>query len=201
MWTVLLFSPVRARPLDGCYSLVYFMSLKSNFILMAEYNKWMNESIYSAASRLSRDSLLENKGAFFGSIIGTLNHILVADVIWLKRFASHPANFSSLNCLSITPLPEQLDSILFSDFEKLKNERTRLDGVILKFVNQLSDKHLGSNLSYRNTKDVPYKKSFSHLIQHFFNHQTHHRGQISTLLSQSGIDLGETDLLVKVPDA
>ncbi|GAA6186932.1 DinB family protein [Aliiglaciecola sp. NS0011-25] len=167
---------------------------------MAEYNKWMNESIYSAASRLSRDSLSENRGAFFGSIIGTLNHILVADVIWLKRFASHPANFSSLNCLAITPLPEKLDSILFSDFEKLKNERNRLDGVILEFVNQLSDEHLDNDLPYQNTKGVPYTKSFSLLMQHFFNHQTHHRGQISTMLSQSGIDLGVTDLLVKIPN-
>nr|WP_232091288.1 DinB family protein [Alteromonas macleodii] len=175
--------------------------MKSNFKLMAEYNKWINESIYSAASHLSRDSLSENKGAFFGSIIGTLNHILVADVIWLKRFASHPSNFSSLHSLAMTPLPENLDSILFSDFAKLKNERNRLDDVILEFVNQLSDELLDSDLSYQNSNGVPFKKPFSHLIQHFFNHQTHHRGQISTLLFQSGIDLGVTDLLAKIPNA
>ena len=125
---------------------------------------------------------------------------LVADIIWLKRFASHHAKFSSLDRLRITPLPEKLDSIIFSDFEKLRKERNQLDGVILEFVNQLSDEHLDSDLSYQNTKGVPYTKSFAHLIQHFFNHQTHHRGQVSTLLSQSGVDLGVTDSLVKIPN-
>ena len=177
------------------------MSLKSNFVLMANYNKWMNESIYLAAKALSYEDLTSDRGAFFGSVIGTLNHILVADIIWLKRFASHPEQLSSLDCLSQKALPESLDSILFPNLDALSEERAFLDEVILDFANQLTSEILATNLFYKNTKGVSYTKCFAHLIQHFFNHQTHHRGQTSTLLSQFGVDLGTTDLLVKIPDA
>jgi uncharacterized damage-inducible protein DinB len=177
------------------------MSLKSNFVLMAEYNKWMNESIYLAALDLSHEELTSDRGSFFGSVIGTLNHILVADIIWLKRFAAHPEHLSSLDYLSQKALPEKLSSILFGELTALREERAVLDKVILDFANQLSSEILATNLSYKNTKGVANVKCFAHLIQHFFNHQTHHRGQASTLLSQLGVDLGSTDLLVKIPNA
>ena len=177
------------------------MSSKSNFILMAEYNKWMNASIYSAASNLSSMELAKNRGAFFGSIIGTLNHIVVADIIWLKRFATHPKAFTALDSLASKPKPEKLDTLLFSELALLKQERVNLDNTILNFVNQLSEGILASDLNYQNMGGVSYSKCFAHLLLHFFNHQTHHRGQVSTLLSQLGVDLGVTDLLVKIPNA
>lgn len=176
------------------------MSLKSNFSLMAEYNKWINESIYSAALGLDSEELIKDRGAFFGSILGTLNHILVADIIWLKRFASHPEGFSTLDSIKSKPKPEKLDALLFLELAPLKQERENLDNTILDFVNQLSDSVLASSLSYENMKGVLYSKCFAHLLQHFFNHQTHHRGQVSTLLSQLGVDIGITDLLVKIPN-
>lgn len=176
------------------------MSSKKNFVLMAEYNKWINESIYSAVSGLSFEELIKDRGAFFGSIIGTLNHILVADIIWLRRFACHPKSFSALEGIKSKPIPDKLDSIVFLELDLLKQERESLDNIILAFVNQLSDDVLATNLSYQNTKGISYSKCLAHLMQHFFNHQTHHRGQVSTLLSQLGIDLGVTDLLVKIPN-
>ena len=177
------------------------MSSKSNFILMAEYNKWMNASIYSAASNLGSEELAKDRGAFFDSIIGTLNHILVADIIWLKRFATHSKTFTALDSLASKPKPEKLDSLLFSELALLKQERVSLDNTILNFVNQLSEGMLASNLNYQNMRGVSYSKCFAHLLLHFFNHQTHHRGQVSTLLSQLSVDLGVTDLLVKIPNA
>ncbi len=176
------------------------MSLKSNFELMAEYNRWMNESIYLAASQLSIDQLSEDRGAFFGSIIGTLNHILVADIIWLKRFANHPTQFKSLNDIRKLETPTALSEVLYSELEKLANARIKMDSTIQNFVNELTDDILLSTLSYNNTKGEAFTKNMGHLIQHFFNHQTHHRGQVSTLLAQAGVDIGVTDLLVSIPD-
>ena len=176
------------------------MGLKANFELMAIYNQWMNENIYSLVSRLDESEISKDRGAFFGSIIGTLNHILVGDTIWLKRFADRQYQFTSLNYVSSIDRPEALDTILYSDIDNLAKARKKMDETILQFTNELTEKCLSTSISYIDTKGVPFTKNFSHLLQHFFNHQTHHRGQVSTLLSQAGLDIGVTDLLAKIPD-
>lgn len=176
------------------------MSLKSNFELMADYNQWMNKNIYLATSKLSANDLSENRGAFFGSIIGTLNHVLVGDTIWLKRFADHPLELKTLDYVRSLEKPQFLNAILHHEFKSLERARFNMDAVIKDFVGELSDEALSSNLLYSNTKGEPFSKNFGHLIQHFFNHQTHHRGQVSTLLCQLGIDVGVTDLLVNIPN-
>lgn len=177
------------------------MSLKSNFELMADYNRWMNESVYLAASKLSVDELSKDRGAFFGSIIGTLNHILVGDIVWLKRFSDHPSESKTLDYVRALDKPKSLDAILYPEFKNLENARIKMDEVIQDFAQEITDGALASNLSYSNTKGEPFSKNFAHIIQHFFNHQTHHRGQVSTLLSQAGVEVGVTDLLVKIPNA
>ncbi|WP_372619493.1 DinB family protein [Alteromonas stellipolaris] len=177
------------------------MSLKNSFTLMAQYNQWMNESVYSAASQLSPAALDEDVGAFFGSILGTLNHILVADIIWLQRFAQHPDKFSELDIVMAMSLPKKLDETLFEDIGLLREQRVKVDEAILAFANALSSEVLTTDLSFLDTAGVPHTKNFGQLILHLFNHQTHHRGQITTLLSQRGLDVGATDLLELIPES
>lgn len=176
------------------------MTSKNNFILMAEYNQWMNEAIYSTVSQLTPEQLAKDCGAFFGSVLGTLNHMLVGDILWLKRFANHPAMLTALDSMHTIAMPKQLDQILYSEFAQLKTQREKIDTIILLFTEQLNEQILSTPLTYLNSKGAQYTKDFSHLITHLFNHQTHHRGQVSTLLSQFGLDLGATDLLNKIPD-
>ena len=175
------------------------MLLKSYFELMARYNQTMNSRIYGAAGQLSAADLTKDQGAFFGSIHNTLNHILVADTIWLQRFARHQ-EFSALQYVMTLPSPPALDCVLFADFSELSHNREKMDQVINVFIAQLNDEVLSQVLSYTNTKGVAATKNFAHVLQHFFNHQTHHRGQVSTLLYQQGIDPGVTDLLASVPN-
>ena len=177
------------------------MTLKSNFELMADYNQWMNKSVYLAASKLGADDLSKDRGAFFGSIIGTLNHILVGDTVWLKRFADHPSRLKALDYVRSLDKPKALDAILYTKFKNLERARIKMDEVIQGFTHELTDQALASNLSYRNTKGDSFNKNFGYLVQHFFNHQTHHRGQASALLSQAGVEVGVTDLLAKIPNA
>jgi len=176
------------------------MSLKSNFELMADYNQWMNERTYEAVSTLSASERTENRGAFFGSIMGTLNHILVGDTIWLKRFSGHPAKLEALDYVRSLQAPKALGSILYAEFDDLREARIKMDRTIQEFSHELTDEVLLSSLSYSNTKGEPFTKNWGHLIQHFFNHQTHHRGQVSTLLNQANVDVGVTDLLVRIPN-
>jgi uncharacterized damage-inducible protein DinB len=176
------------------------MSLKHHFELLATYNQWINSKVYEAASRLSEQELARDRGAFFGSILGTLNHLVVADTIWLKRFATHPSCLASLREVADLPSPTSLDQIPFKDLASLSDHRFWLDQKIINWIAELSDGDLDFVLSYSNTKGVPANKRYSSLVLHFFNHQTHHRGQISTLLSQAGEDVGVTDLLALIPE-
>ena len=176
------------------------MSLKSNFELMAEYNQVMNENIYQAASKLSEVDLAKDQGAFFGSIINTLNHILVGDIIWLQRFALHLEGFPALDHVRALEVPKSLETVLYAEFSVLKEKRKEMDELIRSFTEELNEKDISRSFPYKNTKGQSFKKNFGHVLQHFFNHQTHHRGQVSTLLCQNGIDFGVTDLLVNIPN-
>ena len=167
---------------------------------MADYNQWMNKSIFLAVSKLSEEELSKDRGAFFRSIVGTLNHILVGDIIWLKRFANHPSRLKSLDYALTLETPRALNAILYPEYKRLEQARINVDRTIQNFASELTDELLSSTLSYSNTKGEPFSKNFGHLILQLFNHQTHHRGQVSTLLTQSNIDIGVTDLLAGIPD-
>ena len=175
--------------------------MTSDFELLARYNQRMDKSIYDAAATLSTDEIKKNRGAFFGSIIGTLNHILVGNIIWLKRLANHDTPLPSLDYVRAIETPASLDATLYSTLKPLAQESAKIDEVIVQFVSELTDQTLTMPLAYRNTKGQLFNKNFGHLLLHFFNHQTHHRGQVSTLLYQAGIDIGVTDLLIDIPNA
>lgn len=176
------------------------MRLKNHFELLAAYNQWMNAKVYEAAGMLSATELAKDRRAFFGSILGTLNHIVVGDTIWLKRFATHPSCQGLLREVADLTDPSSLNQILFDQLDDLTERRFWLDRQIVNWIDGLSASDLEAVLSYRNTKGVAFNKRLSSLMLHFFNHQTHHRGQVSALLSQAGVDIGVTDLLVQIPD-
>ncbi len=172
----------------------------SYFRLLANYNQRMNDGVYDVASRLTEKQLAENRGAYFSSIIGTLNHILVGDTIWLKRFSEHPAKLSSLEYVQSLDNPSALDVVLYEDFYELSRIRRLVDAMIIQFVQELSDNLIASPITYKTMRGEKHTKIFGHVILHFFNHQTHHRGQVSNLLSQLGLDVGITDLLIDIPE-
>jgi uncharacterized damage-inducible protein DinB len=177
------------------------MAALTHLRLLASYNTWMNARIYDAAAKLPAQDLAADRGAFFGSIIGTLNHLVVADTIWLKRFATHhPAQHPALETLRQTAMPAALNQILYTELPALRAHRDRLDATISAWIAALTDADLAHVLHYANTRGVPAQKPFAMLLIHFFNHQTHHRGQASTLLFQAGQDVGITDLLALIPD-
>jgi len=166
--------------------------------LLSRYNQWMNGKLYTTAAQLPADELARDSGAFFGSQLCTLNHIMVADIIWLQRFAEHPGQHPALNDIRAMPKPQSLAQTLLNDFTALSEERRKLDATIISWCEQLDASDLNHKLAYRNMKGEASVKNFASLMLHFFNHQTHHRGQATTLLSQQGLDIGVTDLLALI---
>lgn len=174
------------------------MDRLSQLALLARYNQWMNDKLYQAAARLPEADLQRDTGAFFGSVFGTLNHIVVADTLWLQRYRQHPAGFPALQPLQDIAQPASLNGLLFDQLPALSARRQLLDSVIIQLCAELQDKDLDQPLAYHNTHGVAQCKNFHALLLHLFNHQTHHRGQATTLLSQLGEDVGVTDLLALI---
>ena len=175
------------------------MPTRDDIVLFASYNAAMNLSVYGAAASLPKEALIAERGAFFGSVMGTLNHIVAGDTIWLRRFAGHPSGFASLKDMAGMAAPASLAHIFSDDLDALLAQRLRLDGIITALAAEISNQDLQQPVSYTNSRG-DNRKNFGALLQHFFNHQTHHRGQASTLLFQYGVDIGVTDLLAWIPD-
>jgi uncharacterized damage-inducible protein DinB len=153
---------------------------------MAGYNHWQNENLYGAADRLTDAQRKDVRGAFFGSIHGTLNHLLWADQIWMSRFAG-------------TPMPKAAgipDSVsMYESWDDLKRERWAFDEVIADWAGRLDTAWLGENLTwFSGAAGREVTKPRWLLVTHLFNHQTHHRGQVHCMLTQCGVKPGATDL-------
>lgn len=171
------------------------MSEVNQLILLAEYNQLMNKRQYAAAANLSKVQIGEDKGAFFKSVLGTLNHILVGDIIWLKRFAEQPSSIESLSYIREMEKPGKLNSVLFTDMDSLQETREKIDEAIINWIGGLGADDLDECITYTNMAGDSFSQPFVNLIHHVFLHQVHHRGQVTTLLSQYGVDFGETDLI------
>ena len=151
---------------------------------MAAYNRWINERLYDVCATLAGDERKADRSAFFKSIHGTLNHLLLGDKIWMGRFTNQPFAARSL------------DQELYAEFAELRFERARMDDAIVAWAATLTDEALQGKLVYTSIVN-PEQRSYdlSTCVEHFFNHQTHHRGQLTTLLSQLGLAYGATDLI------
>lgn len=175
------------------------MDAVAHYKLMARYNRWMNDRLYVAAAALTDDARKRDLRAFFRSVHGTLNHLLLTDRIWLGRLYGDPARFQSRSP-SGTPIPvTSLDQELYADFAELRTERARTDSDFLAYAEALTADVLASSLAFRSViNPTPRVQPLWAALSHIFNHQTHHRGQVTTLLSQLGADPGVTDLVAFV---
>ncbi len=177
------------------------MNCCHHFQLMATYNRRLNEQVYQACAALSPAELEQDVGAFFKSILGSLNHIVVGDLLWLSRFAKHSPRYQSLARLAVYPKPSSLDEQLYNNLDAYWVVRKDIDDTVYEWLsNEAWKTDFESDLTYTSSKGVVSRRNFAELVSHLFNHQTHHRGQISTLLYQKGIDIGVTDFLMDIPD-
>ena len=142
------------------------------FQMFANYNCWANARLYAAAAQLPDADYRADHGAFFKSVHGTLNHLLVGDRIWMQRFTGQGE------------APPSLDLILYDDFTQLRVARRADDERISHYIGTLSADDLAKTIRYRtfvNPQDI--EQVLAPALDHFFNHQTHHRGQAHALLS------------------
>jgi uncharacterized damage-inducible protein DinB len=173
----------------------------ANYRWLARYNCWINQRLYDAGEQLSNEERKRDRGAFFGSLHNTLNHLVWGDQLWLARFAAQPeVSFSALGGgLLDLPPGAVAETVLYPQWSELRAQRERLDLAIERWVDEMPSDFPLRTMTYSNTKGVRRDPPAWMALTHFFNHQTHHRGQATTLLMQAGIDPGLTDLIALAP--
>jgi uncharacterized damage-inducible protein DinB len=170
------------------------MDARRHVRLMAEYNRWMNQRVAAAAAGLSPQALAQDRGAPFGSILGTLNQQAVGDCVWLRRFEA-PGHWARLQgAVAWLPQPVTLRDSLAHDMASYRALRERLDELIFAWCSELIFNDLDRVLAYRNMGGEQQQRQVGPLLSHLFNHQSQLRGQVATLLFQAGVDIGTTDL-------
>lgn len=178
---------------------MFAATYKDSLILMARYNHWMNGKVIDTVAGLSEADLWVDRGAFFKSVMGTLNHICVGDLLWLNRVRTLP-EAALLSALDDMPRPEGLTQTLYPSVAEYSEARQKIDHLFIAFITALNPATLDAPFDYHDSRGLPHRKTLGLVLTHVFNHQTHHRGQVTTLLTQMGHDVGVTDLHVMAPE-
>lgn len=166
------------------------MATLDYFRTLARYNQWANRRLYAACAQLHEAEYLKPRAAFFGSIHGTLNHILVGDRLWMARIIGHDAGIKAL------------DQILYGDFIGLRVAREAEDAQIIRVIDAMDEPTLNTTLRYRPlTDNTMTAMPMRFVLGHMFNHATHHRGQAHGLLSQTAVAPPPLDLVFYLREA
>lgn len=159
---------------------------------MARYNAEMNRRLYDAAAKLTDEQRMANHGAFWGSVHGTLAHLLWGDFQWMSRFSDWPK----------PTVPIKQSATMFGDFAALRAKREKSDADLIAWADDVDDAWLAGDLTwYSGAAQREMHRPRGFLVAHFFNHQTHHRGQVHALLTAQGLETGDTDLMLIVDPA
>ncbi|MGB0696884.1 MAG: DinB family protein [Rhodospirillaceae bacterium] len=170
------------------------MSVAAHFQTLARYNAWANAKIYASVASLQEEDIARPRHAFFGSILGTLNHLLVGDIMWLNRLGE-PASGEKK--------PAGLDDVLYEDFPELRRRRTAMDSHIIGVVDGMDPERINTGSIQYETLSLPGVKletPVSLVLTHLFNHGTHHRGQVHDQLSQTTVAPPPLDLVFFLRD-
>ena len=159
---------------------------------MARYNAWQNRQLTEMLTGVDDDVLRADRGAIFGSIMGTLNHLLWADTIWMSRFHDRvPA-----------PAVPGSDHLAFTPtFAVWSAERFRLDGAIRMWADTLRSLDLKRRLSWHSgTMNRDFRQPLELCVTHMFNHQVHHRGQVHAMMTAAGLKAPVSDMIFMPED-
>ena len=162
--------------------------MKAHFQRMAAYNRWANARLYEAVGKLPPEEVAAPRSGFFPSLLKTLNHILVGDTVWMGRLDGTGSSVTSL------------DQILHTDLAALQVARVAMDSRIVAYVDALAPTRLEEDLVYRTMAGDPMRTQVTQVLAHFFNHQTHHRGQAHAMLSSTEVAPPSLDLILFLRD-
>ena len=160
-----------------------------HFRFLASYNRWANARLYDACAKLSETEYGADRPAFFGSIHGTLSHLLIGDRVWFARFLAQDPHVASLS-------DQQYETL-----DELRAAREAEDGNIIAYVDGLRDDDILGTISYATLAGTPHEHELRLLLTHAFNHHTHHRGQVHDMLIQTDVAPPQLDIIYYMREA
>ncbi len=172
--------------------------MKNVFQGFARYNSSVNQSLLELLQPLKKEQMMMETKAYYPSIFETLLHILIADLIWLKRYKGIFGRNKSLDSRLLILEEKGLREEFKSDYTKLFQYRRQIDDLIIRFVEELDEDQMNSVIRYKNYKGEEVVKESWKTLLHWFNHQTHHRGQISVLLDMVGVDHDFSSVVTRI---
>ena len=173
--------------------------MKTIFQAFAKYNQSVNVSILELVEPLTQEKIMAKTKAFFPSIYDTMNHNFLSDLFWLKRFGDGFPNIKALSSQDLLSLDfKSLRKELEEDYTKLFQYRKQTDEAILQFVEEMDATKLSSVFKYKNFKGEDMENILWKILLQWFNHQTHHRGQISVLLDMIDIKNDYSSMLNRI---
>jgi uncharacterized damage-inducible protein DinB len=172
------------------------MSWLEQYRSLSGYNRWMNDKLYACAATLDDAERKLDRGAFFGSIHHTLEHILLADRFWLSWLTGDSERFVPRDAGGNMIAGAGPGQEVYADFDVLRSDRARVDADLIAWTESLDDAALHRTIEFTMRSMGAMRNPMWWAAGHMFNHQTHHRGQVTTLLVQAGINPGITDFFV-----
>jgi uncharacterized damage-inducible protein DinB len=158
--------------------------MKAHFERMARYNRWANRRLYGAVAQLDESEFHAPRSGFFPSIAKTLNHLIVADRIWLGRFIGKLSEH------------RRLDEVPYDDFQQLTAAREAEDQRLISFFKELPASRIDGVFDYQNMAGEPRSQPMAPVLAHVFNHQTHHRGHAHAMLSSTRVAPPSLDMVI-----
>jgi uncharacterized damage-inducible protein DinB len=154
--------------------------------LFASYNQWFNERLYATCAAMNEETRTADVGAFFHSIHGTLQHLIWADLHWCAKLEIDVSN--------VKAFADAFDDNVSANWHEMKQVRKQIDAALIAWAESISQEFVDADASYTGANGVVRELTQALWVVQMFNHQTHHRGQVTTLISQRGIDIGTTDI-------
>ena len=149
----------------------------------ARYHGWAMDILLKATDGLSDAQLRAEAGLYFTSVHGTLNHLLLCDRLYRGRLIGQPYRVTSLSAI-------------------VEDDRGRLAAALRTetaawedIVDSFTEEALASPYTYTNVRGLHTTVKLGDCFLHYFNHATHHRGQISAVITREGLPPAEMDLI------
>jgi uncharacterized damage-inducible protein DinB len=168
---------------------------RRHFSYLARYNRASNEALVSLLDKLPPADIGAARGSYFGSIRGILDHLIMCDINWLRRFREIFPSLEPLNRPRLSPPGHAWTVFEFPDYAEFRIERAKVDTIIVDFVEAADTKRFGEVLAYSDSHGIARRYYFRDALEHVFNHQTHHRGQLSQILDELGVEHDYSNLI------
>jgi len=176
---------------------------RRHFSYLARYNRAANEAMIAHLAALEPGTIGSPRGSFFGSIRGILDHVIMCDINWLRRFRALSPDDESLNRPRLSPPGSAWTVVEFPNFDEYRRERAGVDAIIEDWIAKADVSRFGEVLDYLDSRGLPKRYYLRDAVDHFFNHQTHHRGQVSQILDELGVKHDYSNLIgvAQLPEA